>query len=130
MFTAKYVVLSQIDAIFLQHRSGSILHRIALGLIWSNLILYASLSVVFACACIPREKIWNPHMDGRCINSNDGLIASSAINVVSDLSILVFPLVTIWKLVIPLKSKLRVARFNILHVNGYRQERRLIRPCA
>lgn len=109
MFCAKYVVLRQIQTIFLQHRQQRFSHNGVLFLIWANLLFYLAFMFSFIFACVPREKIWNPPINGQCINIQSTLISSSAINIVSDITILILPLLIIWKLQMPIRSKLKVA---------------------
>ena len=109
MFFAKYVVLRQIETIFLQHRRQSAVYKVIWGLIWANLIFYAAITISFICACVPREKIWHPDIPGRCLDTQKSIIATSAINVVSDITILFLPLVGVWQLQLPLKRKFGAA---------------------
>ncbi|KAI0396207.1 hypothetical protein F5Y17DRAFT_472987 [Xylariaceae sp. FL0594] len=83
MFAAKFVVLRQIESIFLQHKPRSISHRLVRSLMWANLLFYGSAMLSFILACIPREKIWNPTVSGRCIDQSAALIGSSAINILA-----------------------------------------------
>ncbi|KAI0817141.1 hypothetical protein GGR55DRAFT_619212 [Xylaria sp. FL0064] len=107
MFFAKYVVLRQIETIFLQHRYHS--SRAFWILIWSNLIFYAALFFSFIFACVPRSKIWDPTVQGGgCIDTNAALISSSALNIISDTTILILPLVIIKNLQVPQKLKVKV----------------------
>ena len=76
-------------------------------MIWANLLLYVSLAISFIFACTPREKIWQPNIDGRCVNAPVLFAAGSAINVISDVTILITPLVAISQLHLPLKTKLK-----------------------
>lgn len=109
MFSAKFVVMRQIEAIFLQHRYKSISHTLLKTLIWANLFFYGGWMLSFILACIPREKIWNPEIPGRCIDNDAALIASSAINILSDVTILLLPLAAIRHLQVTQKSKLKAA---------------------
>ncbi|KAI0431112.1 hypothetical protein F5Y09DRAFT_305966 [Xylaria sp. FL1042] len=108
MFFAKYVVLRQIESIFLQHRFHSFSHRGLITLIWLNFIFYAGWMFSFILACIPREKIWNPTVKGQCINVDAALISSSAINILSDITILILPLAAIRSLQMARKSKIKI----------------------
>lgn len=108
VFFAKYVVLRQIESIFLQHRFHSFSHTGLTILIWLNVIFYAGWTLSFILACIPRSKIWDPTVSGRCINVDAALITSSAINILSDIAILVLPLVTIRNLQASQKTKTKV----------------------
>ncbi|KAI0190594.1 hypothetical protein F4808DRAFT_444437 [Astrocystis sublimbata] len=108
MFNAKYVVMRQIESIFLQHQHNSFSHISLKILIWANLLFYAGWTLSFILACIPREKIWNPELPGQCINTDAVLIASSAINIVSDFTILFLPLLAIRHLQMARKSKIKV----------------------
>jgi hypothetical protein len=109
MFFAKYVVLRQIETIFLQHHRGHLAYKFIWSLIWVNLIFYGAIAISFILACVPRDKIWNPTAEGVCIDSNASIIATSAINVVSDFTILIVPISGILKLQLPLTRKLGAA---------------------
>ncbi|KAI1740020.1 hypothetical protein F4680DRAFT_448630 [Xylaria scruposa] len=117
MFSAKFVVMRQIESIFLQHKYKSISHTLLKALIWANLFFYGGWMLSFILACIPREKIWNPKLPGRCIDNDAALIASSAINILSDVTILLLPLAAIRHLQVARKSKLKVAA--IFAVGGF-----------
>ncbi|KAI1330193.1 hypothetical protein F5Y16DRAFT_48952 [Xylariaceae sp. FL0255] len=108
VFCAKYAVLRQIETTFFQHQYRSWSHKALVFLIWSNFIFYAAFFFSFIFACTPRSKIWNPEEPGRCIDNRAALISSSVINIVSDTTILILPLATIWKLQMSMKSKLQV----------------------
>jgi hypothetical protein len=60
-------------------------------------------------ACVPRKKIWNPEIPGRCIGSVQNYTAVATWNVLSDFSMLIFPLVTIWNLQIPVERKISIS---------------------
>jgi hypothetical protein len=109
MFLAKFAVLRQIGTIFLNHRRKDPAYRVIRLLTWANLAFYTAITLAFILACIPRQKIWNPHLPGRCINTQVSIIATSAINVVSDFTILIVPLVGVWNLYLPLGRKVGVA---------------------
>ncbi|KAI0482604.1 hypothetical protein GGR56DRAFT_620761 [Xylariaceae sp. FL0804] len=109
MFTAKYVVLKQIEDIFYRHRRQTLASKVIWGLIGANLIFYAALFFAFIFACVPRDKIANPLLPGRCIDTNASIIATSAINVVSDLTILLIPLAAVSHLQLPARTKIGVA---------------------
>ncbi|KAI0853541.1 hypothetical protein F5Y00DRAFT_270687 [Daldinia vernicosa] len=105
IFFSKYVVLRQIESIFLNHRRQHLAYKVVWILIWVNLAFYAAISVCFLFACVPREKIWNTQVEGHCIDAQSSVVTTSAINVVSDLSIFIIPMLGIWKLQIPLAKK-------------------------
>ncbi|KAI1747022.1 hypothetical protein F4782DRAFT_522775 [Xylaria castorea] len=109
MFCAKYVVLRQIEIIFLNHQRNGFAFSLIRILLWANFFFYGAIFLSFILACVPREKIYHPNVDGICINTNASIIATSAINVVSDLSILLVPIIAIWQLQLPLKAKLGIA---------------------
>lgn len=64
-------------------------------LIWGNLAFYiaADFSVIFECH--PIDEVWNPAtfiITNKCINRNAVVVATSALNVFSDLLILLLPI--------------------------------------
>jgi hypothetical protein len=79
------------------------LHQIIL---WANLIAYLGLMLSIIFTCVPREKLWNPSISGHCQSISVSLIASSAINVISDVTCFIMPLVVIVGLQLPKKTKL------------------------
>ncbi|KAI1505651.1 hypothetical protein F5X99DRAFT_428763 [Biscogniauxia marginata] len=109
MFTIKYVVLRQIESIFFNHQRNTLPSRAISVLIWANLFLFTSLAFAFIFACVPREKIWDRGIEGRCINSPASVTAGGSLNVVSDITILIIPIAAICKLQMPLKKKIRTA---------------------
>ncbi|CEL01996.1 hypothetical protein ASPCAL01572 [Aspergillus calidoustus] len=105
---AKVAMLLQLKRIFLGVTRGKLywLHEV---LLWTNIPCYLAIMFSFAFACVPREKIWEPHLPGRCISVNGLLIGSSVLNVVSDITILLLPLVVIIRLQLPARSKMILA---------------------
>lgn len=106
MFPLKYVLLHQIKSIFFAHDKRSPFHLTIWILIVANFLLYLALGLAFIFACSPREKIYHPAIDGRCISATVCMTAAAALNIASDISILVIPLFGIAKLQMPLKKKL------------------------
>ncbi|KAL3449199.1 hypothetical protein BJX65DRAFT_273008 [Aspergillus insuetus] len=105
---AKVAMLLQLKRIFLGATRGKLywLHEV---LLWTNIPCYLAIMFSFAFGCVPREKLWNPELPGRCISVNGLLIGSSVLNVVSDVTILLLPLVVIIRLQLPARSKMILA---------------------
>ena len=59
--------------------------------------------------CRPISYHWNTDQEGHCGNVMASCLAGAAINVLTDLVILVLPVPIIWSLNIPLKSKLSLS---------------------
>ncbi|KAM0814112.1 putative Integral membrane protein [Seiridium cardinale] len=106
MIPIKYVVLHQVKSIFFAHDRASIFHKIITMLILANFLLYLAVGLAFVFACTPREKIYHPMVEGRCISQMACMSAVGGLNIASDLSILVIPLFGISRLQMPLKKKL------------------------
>jgi hypothetical protein len=103
MLGAKVAMLLQMKRIFVVNRKSSLFLLIEI-LLWTNCGCYFALMMAFAFDCVPRAKLWNPELPGRCIDPNASLLVS-ALNVVSDVSMLVIPLVVVSRLQLPRKSK-------------------------
>ena len=97
MFLVKYSILVSFIKIFVPNSRSTSFVLIQV-MIWLNLFFFTALFFVQIFQCVPREAIWNPLVKGVCVNINSSFIASAAINVGSDIGILLFPTVTIWKL--------------------------------
>ncbi|RYC64322.1 hypothetical protein CHU98_g1884 [Xylaria longipes] len=109
MFCAKFVVLRQIELVFFNHHRQALAFTAIRVLVWANLLFYGAIFLSFILACIPRAKISNPTLPGMCIDTHGSIIATSAINVVSDFTILITPITAIWKLQISIKKKVGAA---------------------
>ena len=77
--------------------------------IWSNFVFYLTITFCLIVVCIPRAKLTNPELSGTCINNYASMLATSAINVASDISILLLPVFAVWKLKIALKRKMIIS---------------------
>ena len=58
--------------------------------------------------CTPREKIWNPAVEGSCVDNNASVTVSGAFNLVLDLIMFMLPIYAIWRLKIAIKRKLGI----------------------
>ncbi|KAI0400013.1 hypothetical protein F4802DRAFT_620395 [Xylaria palmicola] len=106
---AKYTVLRQIEVIFYKHQHKRIAFRVIWGLIWANTFFYISIFFTFLLACVPRSKISDPTIKGHCIDTHASILATSAINVVSDVTIFIIPLVAVWELQLRPKAKIGIS---------------------
>lgn len=77
-------------------------------LIWTNAAFYLGGVGGLICRCIPRAKISQPWLPGRCTNVYLSFLLSGYWNVMSDFFILAFPMWAIWRLQMPLKRKFGV----------------------
>lgn len=73
--------------------------------IWSCVVCYVVSAVFLTAMCQPRKKIWNPMMPGHCFNSEANYEATAIFNMISDFTILVLPIPSLWKLQLPLKTR-------------------------
>ena len=77
-------------------------------LIYINVMFYMVVMLAWLLRCVPRAKISNPMLPGRCIDLYLFVVISGAWNVLSDFVILVFPLWAIWYLNMPLNRRLGI----------------------
>ena len=59
--------------------------------------------------CTPRAKIWNPTVPGTCLDYQAFVLSTAIFNVLSDILMLVFPIICIWNLQMSMKRKLEVS---------------------
>lgn len=78
-------------------------------IIWFNVLFYLSILVVASTGCVPRHKVWQRWVPGKCVNEQALLLVTAVINVLSDLSILILPIGCIWRLQLSRKLKLAVS---------------------
>ncbi|CAD6582658.1 MAG: hypothetical protein ASARMPREDX12_000997 [Alectoria sarmentosa] len=107
LFITKLSILLLYIRIFVPTHRGARFHWIKF-LIWSNFLFYFADTLVEIFQCVPRTKIWNPTIPGRCVNVDIAFVTTAAVNVVSDFSILLLPLICIWQLQMPTRRKLTI----------------------
>ncbi|KZZ99510.1 hypothetical protein AAL_02082 [Moelleriella libera RCEF 2490] len=110
MFVAKVAVLLSLKRIF-EVTQEAFVPRSFFILIYLNSMLHVGVLFATIFECVPRAKITNPSLPGKCVSTDGMILASSTCNVLSDLSILALPLYVIWKLSSPLKKKARAFAF-------------------
>jgi hypothetical protein len=108
MFFAKFCLLLQVQRIFCIAQRNFTFWAIQI-LIIANALIYTSVLFAFVFACSPREAIWNPNIKGKCMSSGPAMVATSGINLASDIAILVLPIIGVSKLQMPLSRKLGVS---------------------
>jgi hypothetical protein len=108
MLFAKLALLVHIQHIFSINQRNFI-YWCSWILIIANTATYIFAFFIFLFACVPRNAIWDLAVNGKCIDVDIATVSASAINLVSDLSILGLPILGIWRLRMPLNIKLGVA---------------------
>lgn len=108
IFITKLSILIQLMRIFVPNHQGKTYWCIH-ALIWLNLLFYIIATMVVIMTCLPRAKIWDPTTEGHCINVPAALITGAVMNVVSDFSIMILPIVKIWQLKISRKRKIEIS---------------------
>ena len=108
IFITKLSILLQYLCIFVPNHTGKLYYTVQF-IIWFNLLFYIASTLAEIFTCIPRKKIWEPTTSGRCVNINIVVLATGAINIISDFSILVLPLSSIWGLQMPRKRKIALS---------------------
>lgn len=108
MLCAKYFILIQLKRIFCPPGIRGPVWWTIYALVAATVMYYISCFFTFLFQCVPREKIWNPTIDGFCVNNNGAVLSAGLINLLLDLSILITPIWAIWHLRMPLKRKLGV----------------------
>lgn len=77
--------------------------------IWSNFTFYLVVSIVQICQCMPLHKAWLSYIPGECIDQVALQLSTGLVNVVSDIEILMLPLLSIYHLPLYKKGKAGVA---------------------
>lgn len=74
-----------------------------------NMFYYLARFFISIFQCNPRAKIWNPTLPGHCLNYQAYIFATGIFNVMSDILMLLFPLLCTWNLHMSFKRKLEVS---------------------
>ena len=104
----KLSILLQLMHIFAPARER-VTYYVCQIMIWFNVLFYISTMLVVIFQCNPRAKFWEPTLPGHCINIEVVDIVAAAINVFSDVVLLLFPITCVWQLQMPNRSKVAVS---------------------
>lgn len=77
--------------------------------ICANMFYYLARFFISIFQCSPSAKIWTPTLPGHCLNYQAYIFATGIFNVVSDILMLLFPLLCTWNLHMSFKRKLEVS---------------------
>ncbi|KAK3373130.1 hypothetical protein B0T24DRAFT_250336 [Lasiosphaeria ovina] len=109
MFAAKCSILLQLKRLFCTGQSRDAIYWAIHALMFLDAAYYTSAVFTFVFQCNPREKTWNPLMEGTCINVAAATVVAGAVNLFLDLGILLVPFWAICHLQLPLKRKLGIS---------------------
>jgi hypothetical protein len=107
IFITKLSILLQYLRIFCPNgATNGWTRKIIWALVLFNLLFYIAVMIPQIMACNPREKIWHPLINGKCLDLSLILIAGAIVNIFSDFSILILPMVKVWQLQLTRSKKL------------------------
>lgn len=78
-------------------------------IMWATILYYFSVIIVSALSCTPHEKIWNPTLQGTCVNTKALFVTNAVLNLASDIVILLLPQRVIWRLKLSTKKKIGIS---------------------
>jgi hypothetical protein len=87
MLAAKVSILVQVDRMFSGNKQRMIFWSVR-ALAYVNAFCYTVMFFTNVFACTPRAKILDPRVSGKCISQNSLIVVSSAVNVASDVLVL------------------------------------------
>ena len=109
LFVIKLSIFLQYLRIFVPSRQANMGMFIVSYVVIAAIFFFYVIDMFFNIfMCRPREKYWNPLMEGSCYSWNASMVSTGVFNVVSDFAILLLPIRSIWKLQIPLKKKMGI----------------------
>ncbi|KAL8707500.1 MAG: hypothetical protein Q9220_007490 [cf. Caloplaca sp. 1 TL-2023] len=76
------------------------------AVLWVNVIAYLAGFFAEIFQCRPREKIWKPWIQGKCLNQWGLQLASGIFNTASDLILIILPIGTVKNLVLKKSTKI------------------------
>lgn len=108
IYFVKLSIMLQFMRIFVPLKTGTAYYVIQF-VNWLNFLYYSAYTLTAIFYCTPRKKIWEPQTPGHCVNISALLIASSLINITSDIAMLMIPLFCISALQMQLKRKIGIS---------------------
>lgn len=106
MLLLRLAIIVQIMRAFVPPRTRNFTFWTGCGLIVANVLFWASITMLEIFSCSPMEKLWNPIIDGKCIDRHAYQVASAVMNMSSEMLILLLPQRVIWNLSLTKKQRL------------------------
>jgi hypothetical protein len=103
VYTVKVAILLLYNQIFstMRYRLAS---NILIGVSTTWFVVVETINLAH---CLPVEVFWDPsHTDGRCLNFNLFWLIAGIVETLIDISILIIPVVGVFKAQLPLKTKI------------------------
>ncbi|KAJ5339665.1 hypothetical protein N7452_006393 [Penicillium brevicompactum] len=89
--------------------------KVAVNVTSLIVILWAACGILAGCfTCIPTEKLWNPMIEGGCMNLSKFYYGLQIPNIATDAIILVMPMPVVWKLPISKAQKMGLSAIFVL----------------
>ncbi|KAF2439073.1 hypothetical protein P171DRAFT_422654 [Karstenula rhodostoma CBS 690.94] len=105
---AKATVFMQFKRIFTSPKiNDAVCWAITASLV-VNALAYTAFLFLYIFTCRPREKIWDPSVPGRCMDSNHLNIAMGGLNSLSDVEAFLVPVWAVWKMQIEVRKKVSI----------------------
>ena len=110
-YFTKISILLQYLRVLVPRRLGNQLLFYGIHLtIWANTLFYGAAGLVLAIGCSPKQTNWDLLASrSSTVNFSALFITTAAINVVSDVSILLLPISSLWNLQISRQGKATIA---------------------
>ncbi|KAJ5759262.1 hypothetical protein N7520_006418 [Penicillium odoratum] len=114
LITTKLSILLQYRRVFSTTRRM----RLACNMLIGFLIIYGTWTVISAWVnCVPVAKFWDPTIAGFCFNKEALWFSNSAIHILTDLLILIYPMPVIRSLQLP--SRQKFALMGVFALGGF-----------
>ena len=104
----KASIVLQLINIFAPTRSGKTYYTCLLLIVF-NVLLYAAIMFIYIFGCSPRAKFWDPTTPGNCVNQTTLNVISGVFNSMSDMVIVLLPIVCVWQLQLSARQKVGVS---------------------
>jgi hypothetical protein len=78
------------------------------ALIALNVVFWMAITFMEVFSCKPINKVWDFYIPGKCLDRHSYLIATSTMNLASEILIMILPQRIIWKLNLSTKQKLEL----------------------
>ena len=96
-FCQMFIKLSYLF-LYLRHAMTTVAKTVVYTLIALVTAFGIATAITSMTLCIPFEKLWQPDLQGRCVNINAYYLSAMALNIFFDLTIFILPIPTLWNL--------------------------------
>lgn len=109
VMTIKTAIIAEWLYIFVPSHTRNYVFWACHVLLWLNILFYVAMMILPNAACKPHNKIWDPVLPGKCVNTSFSSTLVASVNFTTDIILIILPQKVIWGLQMSIQRRIGVS---------------------